>query len=52
MPGALLSGEPGEPHLYSVDGGLPDGVEAVFPGREPNDACGPHDRAALERALA
>jgi hypothetical protein len=33
----LLSGETGEPHLYSASGGLPDGVEAAFPGREPND---------------
>lgn len=33
----LLSGETGDPHLYSADGGLPDGVEAAFPGREPND---------------
>lgn len=31
----LLSGE-GDPHLYSVDGGLPAGIEA-FPGGEPND---------------
>jgi xanthine/CO dehydrogenase XdhC/CoxF family maturation factor len=33
----LLSGEVGDPHLYSADGGLPAGVEAAFPGREPND---------------
>jgi hypothetical protein len=33
----MLSGEAGEPHLYSAGGGLPDGVEAAFPGREPND---------------
>ena len=33
----LLSGEAGEPHLYSAGGGLPAGVEAAFPGREPND---------------
>ena len=33
----LLSGEAGEPHLYSTGGGLPAGVEAAFPGREPND---------------
>ena len=33
----LLSGEAGEPHLYSPDRGLPDGVAAAFPGREPND---------------
>jgi glyoxylase-like metal-dependent hydrolase (beta-lactamase superfamily II) len=33
----LLSGEAGHPHLYSTDGGLPDGVEAAFQGREPND---------------
>jgi glyoxylase-like metal-dependent hydrolase (beta-lactamase superfamily II) len=33
----LVSGEAGDPHLYSVGGGLPDGVEAAFPGREPND---------------
>ena len=33
----LLSGEAGEPHLYSAGGPLPDGVEAAFPGREPND---------------
>jgi glyoxylase-like metal-dependent hydrolase (beta-lactamase superfamily II) len=32
----LLSGEVGDPHLYSVDGGLPAGIEAL-PGREPND---------------
>jgi glyoxylase-like metal-dependent hydrolase (beta-lactamase superfamily II) len=25
------------PHLYSAGGDLPDGVEAAFPGREPND---------------
>jgi glyoxylase-like metal-dependent hydrolase (beta-lactamase superfamily II) len=33
----LLSGEAGEPHPYSAGGGLPAGVEAAFPGREPND---------------
>jgi glyoxylase-like metal-dependent hydrolase (beta-lactamase superfamily II) len=33
----LLSGDAGDPHLYSAEGGLPDGVEAAFPGREPND---------------
>jgi hypothetical protein len=33
----LLAGEAGDPHLYSPGGGLPDGVEAAFPGREPND---------------
>jgi len=33
----LLSGDAGEPHLYSPGGNLPDGVEAAFPGREPND---------------
>lgn len=33
----LLSGEAGKPHLYSPSGGLPEGVEAAFPGREPND---------------
>jgi glyoxylase-like metal-dependent hydrolase (beta-lactamase superfamily II) len=33
----LLSGEAGDPHLYSAGGGLPDGVETAFPGREPND---------------
>jgi glyoxylase-like metal-dependent hydrolase (beta-lactamase superfamily II) len=33
----LLSGEAAEPHLYSARGGLPEGVEAAFPGREPND---------------
>jgi glyoxylase-like metal-dependent hydrolase (beta-lactamase superfamily II) len=33
----LVSGEAGEPHVYSVDEGLPAGVEAAFPGREPND---------------
>jgi len=33
----LLSGEAGDPHLYSSEGGLPDGVDAAFPGREPND---------------
>ena len=33
----LLSGAIGDPHLYSTKGGLPDGVEAAFPGREPND---------------
>lgn len=33
----LLSGEAGEPHLYSADGGLPTGVDAAFPGRESND---------------
>jgi glyoxylase-like metal-dependent hydrolase (beta-lactamase superfamily II) len=33
----LLSGEAGDPHLYSTDGGLPAGVEAAFEGREPND---------------
>ena len=32
----LMSGEAGEPHLFSADGGLPGGIEA-FPGREPND---------------
>lgn len=32
----LLSGEAGDPHLYSPGGGLPAGLEA-FPGREPND---------------
>ena len=33
----LLAGEAGELHLYSADGALPAGVEAAFPGREPND---------------
>ena len=33
----LLSGEVGDPHLYSAGGDLPPGVEAAFPGREPND---------------
>lgn len=33
----LMSGEAGEPHLYTADGGLPAGVDAAFPGREPND---------------
>ena len=33
----LLSGDAGDAHLYSAEGGLPDGVEAAFPGREPND---------------
>ena len=33
----LLAGGVGDPHLYSADGGLPAGVEAAFPGREPND---------------
>jgi glyoxylase-like metal-dependent hydrolase (beta-lactamase superfamily II) len=33
----LLSGEAGDPHLYSAGGGLPDGVGAAFPGRQPND---------------
>jgi glyoxylase-like metal-dependent hydrolase (beta-lactamase superfamily II) len=33
----LLSGAIGDPRLYSTEGGLPDGVEAAFPGREPND---------------
>ena len=33
----LLSGEAGEPHLYSAGGVLPPAVEAAFPGREPND---------------
>ena len=33
----LLSGETGDPHLYSTDEGLPVGVEAAFPGREPMD---------------
>lgn len=33
----LVSGEAGDPRLYSADGGLPDSVEAAFPGREPND---------------
>ena len=32
----LLSGEAGDPHLYSPGGGLPAGLEAL-PGREPND---------------
>ena len=33
----LLSGEAGDPHLYSAGGGLPPGVDAAFPGRQPND---------------
>lgn len=33
----LLSGETRDPRLYSAGGTLPDGVEAAFPGREPND---------------
>lgn len=33
----LLAGEAGELHPYRADGGLPPGVEAAFPGREPND---------------
>ena len=33
----LLSGEAGEPHLYSAGGDLPPGVEAAFPGRESMD---------------
>jgi hypothetical protein len=33
----LLSGEIGDPHLYSAGGNMPDGVAAAFPGREPND---------------
>jgi len=33
----LLSGERGKPHLYSADSGLPAGVDAAFPGRQPND---------------
>ncbi|HJQ73482.1 MAG TPA: MBL fold metallo-hydrolase [Gaiellaceae bacterium] len=33
----LLSGAAGRPHPYSPGGDLPDGVEAAFPGREPND---------------
>jgi glyoxylase-like metal-dependent hydrolase (beta-lactamase superfamily II) len=33
----LLTGEIGDPHLYAPDGGLPAGVDAAFPGREPND---------------
>jgi glyoxylase-like metal-dependent hydrolase (beta-lactamase superfamily II) len=33
----LLSGEAGDPQLYSPGGSLPEGVEAAFPGREPND---------------
>jgi glyoxylase-like metal-dependent hydrolase (beta-lactamase superfamily II) len=32
----LMSGEAGEPQLFSAGGGLPAGIEA-FPGREPND---------------
>lgn len=33
----LLSGEIGEPHLYAADEDLPAGVDAAFPGRQPND---------------
>ena len=33
----LVSGEVGEPHLYSAGGDLPPGVDAAFRGREPND---------------
>ena len=33
----LLSGESGEPHLYTADSGLPAGVDAAFPGRQSND---------------
>jgi glyoxylase-like metal-dependent hydrolase (beta-lactamase superfamily II) len=33
----LLSGDAGDAQLYSAGGSLPDGVEAAFPGREPND---------------
>lgn len=33
----LLSGETGDPHPYAADGSLPPGVDAAFPGRQPND---------------
>jgi hypothetical protein len=33
----LLSGETGEPHLYTAESGLPAGVDAAFPGRQTND---------------
>ena len=33
----LLSGETGDPRPYAANGSLPPGVDAAFPGRQPND---------------